>query len=257
MRFMYGHRSSINSENMQNINNMEEKILGVLGGIGPLATVYFMDMLVRKTDAKNDQEHVSALVFNHAAIPDRTDYILDNSKNNPLPIMKKDAQLLEKAGVDYIVIPCNTAHYFYDEIQKAVKLPVINIVHETVKHIVDTVENVKNIGIMATSGTVEAKTYQRECEKFNIGCIVPDENDQKMLMEIIYGQVKAGKEYDLHAFLEIIDNLKRRGADAVVLGCTELSVIHADIKIPLPDVVDSLSVLAEESIRVCGKKILL
>jgi aspartate racemase len=78
-----------------------------------------------------------------------------------------------------------------------------------------------------------------------------------MLMEIIYGQVKAGKEYDLHAFLEIIDNLKRRGADAVVLGCTELSVIHADIKIPLPDVVDSLSVLAEESIRVCGKKILL
>ena len=92
---------------------MEEKTLGVLGGVGPLATIYFADLVVKMTDAKTDQEHISMVILNHGAIPDRTDYILDHSKPNPLPVMIADAKKLQAAGCDYIVIPCNTAHYFY------------------------------------------------------------------------------------------------------------------------------------------------
>ena len=91
---------------------MKEKTLGVLGGVGPLATVYFAKLLVEMTKADCDQSHISSVILNHASIPDRTEYILDNSKPNPLPVMIEDAKKLEKMGVDFIVIPCNTAHYF-------------------------------------------------------------------------------------------------------------------------------------------------
>ena len=99
---------------------MKEKILGVLGGVGPLATIYFADLVVKMTDAKTDQEHIAMVILNHSSIPDRTDYILDKTKPNPLPVMIKDAKLLEDDNCDFIVIPCNTAHYFYDEIQNRI-----------------------------------------------------------------------------------------------------------------------------------------
>ena len=99
---------------------MAEKTLGILGGIGPLATVYFMDLIVKMTDAVKDQDHISMIVLNHAAIPDRTEFILDNSKPNPLPVMIDDAKKLQAAGADYVVMPCNTAHYFYEQIQASI-----------------------------------------------------------------------------------------------------------------------------------------
>lgn len=126
---------------------MEEKTLGVLGGVGPLATIYFADLVVKMTDAKTDQEHISMVILNHGAIPDRTDYILDHSKPNPLPVMIADAKKLQAAGCDYIVIPCNTAHYFYDEIQKNVDIPIINIIEETVKYAIKTVPGLKTLGV--------------------------------------------------------------------------------------------------------------
>ena len=118
---------------------MEEKILGVLGGVGPLATIYFADLVVKMTDAKTDQEHIAMVILNHASIPDRTDYILDKTKPNPLPVMIKDAKMLEDDKCSFIVIPCNTAHYFYEEIQKSVNIPIINILEETVKYCEQTI----------------------------------------------------------------------------------------------------------------------
>lgn len=140
---------------------MEEKTLGVLGGVGPLATIYFADLVVKMTDAKTDQEHISMVILNHGAIPDRTDYILDHSKPNPLPVMIADAKKLQAAGCDYIVIPCNTAHYFYDEIQKNVDIPIINIIEETVKDAIKTVPGLKTLGVLATEGTIKSGSYER------------------------------------------------------------------------------------------------
>ena len=234
---------------------MKEKILGVLGGIGPLATVYFMDMLVKMTDADCDQAHIPVLCFNHATIPDRTAYILDQSQPNPLPVMEEDAKILERAGASYIAIPCNTAHYFYEQLQEAVSIPILNIIEETVGYITSQNPGVKKIGILATEGTIAARSYQKVCAARGVDYAIPNAGDLRSLMNIIYGQVKAGKEPDFEEFMRIIGVMKHDGCDAVILGCTELSIIHRDFHMNRPDVVDSLQVLARKSIELCGKRV--
>ena len=233
---------------------MSEKILGILGGLGPLATVYFMDMIVKMTEAKKDQDHISMIVLNHAAIPDRTEFILDASKPNPLPMMIEDAKKLQSAGADYVVMPCNTAHFFYEQIQHNLDIPMLNIIEETVKFARDE-KNVKKLGILATKGTVSAGSYQRMCEKYGIEWAIPSLQDEQSLMNIIYNQVKAGKEVNISEFLKIIENMKADGCDAVTLGCTELSVINKDFALGRDDVIDSLEVLAKRSIELCGKTV--
>lgn len=232
---------------------MEEKVLGVLGGVGPLATIYFADLVIKMTDAKTDQEHIAMIILNHASIPDRTEYILDNKKPNPLPVMIADAQKLEKDGADYIVIPCNTAHYFFDEIQKSVRVPIINILEETVRYAEKTVPNLKCLGILATEGTIISGAYQNIIKKHGLDYRVPSEEDQKSLMHIIYDEVKAGEKVDICAFLRIVGELKKMGCDAVILGCTELSVIKKDFNLSRHDIVDSMECLARASISLCGK----
>lgn len=234
---------------------MEEKVLGVLGGVGPLATIYFADLVIKMTQADTDQEHIAMVILNHSSIPDRTEYILDKSKPNPLPVMIRDAKVLEEDDCDYIVIPCNTAHYFYEEIQKSVSVPIINILEETVKYCEKTVPNIKKIGVLATDGTIKSNAYQIIIEKHSLECAVPSAEDQKSLMNIIYNQVKAGKEVDIFEFQRIIGELKKQGCDAVVLGCTELSIIKKDFDISRADIVDSMECLARASILACGKKL--
>lgn len=233
---------------------MSEKTLGILGGLGPLATVYFMDMIVKMTDAKTDQDHISMIVLNHAAIPDRTDFILDASKPNPLPMMVEDAKKLQAAGSDYVVMPCNTAHFFYEQIQNNITIPMLNIIEETVIFAKERA-GVKKLGILATKGTISAGSYQRMCEKYGIEWAVPSLQDEQSLMNIIYNQVKAGKEINITEFLKIIENMKADGCDAVALGCTELSVINKDFALNREDIVDSLEVLARRSIELCGKTV--
>lgn len=234
---------------------MKEKVLGVLGGVGPLATIYFADLVIKMTDAKSDQEHIAMVILNHASIPDRTEYILDNTKPNPLPVMIADAQQLERDNCDYIVIPCNTAHYFFDEIQKSVSVPIINILEETVSYAQRTVPNLRCLGILATEGTVKSGAYQSIIEKHGLSFCVPNEEDQKSLMHIIYDQVKAGEKVDICEFLRIVGELKKQGSDAVILGCTELSVIKKDFNLHQADIVDSMECLARASITLCGKNI--
>ena len=234
---------------------MADKTLGILGGLGPLATVYFMDLIVKLTDADKDQDHISMVVFNHAAIPDRTDFILDSTKPNPLPMMIEDAKKLEKSGVDYVVMPCNTAHFFYEQIQRNISIPMLNIIEETVRYAVENIPGIRKLGILATKGTITAGAYQQMCEKYGIDWAVPNLADEQSLMNIIYNQVKAGKEVNINEFVRIINNMKADGCDAVVLGCTELSVINKDFALSRADVIDSLEVLAKKSITLCGKKV--
>lgn len=233
---------------------MADKILGVLGGLGPLATVYFMDLVVKMTDVQKDQDHISMIVLNHAAIPDRTEFILDNTKPNPLPVMIEDAKKLQAAGADYVVMPCNTAHFFYEQIQKNIGIPMLNIIEETVKHALKNSSDIKKLGILATKGTISAGAYQNMCGKYGLDCVIPSVSDEESLMNIIYNQVKAGKKADIDEFLKIIEHMKADGCDAVILGCTELSIINKDFELHRADIIDSLEVLAERSIELCGKK---
>ena len=178
--------------------------LGVLGGVGPLATIYFAELVIRHTDAATDQQHVSMIILNHAARHDRTNYILAPSEPNPLPQMIDDAKTLERAGADYIVIPCNTAHFFYDEIQNSVNTKIINIIEETVLHIKNAMPDAKKVGILATKGTLVSGSYQNMLKKHGLDYAVPDDGDTEALMEIIYDQVKAGKQVNIESFWRII-----------------------------------------------------
>ncbi|MBO4864790.1 MAG: aspartate/glutamate racemase family protein [Eubacterium sp.] len=232
-------------------------LLGVLGGLGPLATVYFMDLLVKMTDAESDQNHIPTLVMNDSDIPDRTDYILGKNCESPLPKLEEDAKMLEKCGCDYIVIPCNTAHYFYDEVQEQVHVPIINILEETVKYAYKRNPNIKSIGIMATDGTLKTGSYKKYLDKYGLKQITLSPENNESLMNIIYNQVKAGKKVDMVEFMRLVVELIRDGSDVVILGCTELSIINHNNSLTshMDYIVDSMDVLAEASIRMCGKHV--
>lgn len=227
------------------------KILGVIGGVGPLSTAYFMEVLINTTDAVSDQEHINMIVLNHTEIPDRTAYILDNSKDSPVDMMREDAVKLEKWGADIIVTPCNTAHYFYDELQSAVNIPFINMIDETALYLKRI--GAKRVGIMATNGTISTRLFQAALEKQGIEPVCPSMQNQQYVMDIIYDNVKASVSVDLSKFRCVVNEFKLNDCDKVILGCTELSLLKRDYS--LDDFyVDSLEVLVVRAIEACGKK---
>ncbi len=227
------------------------KLLGILGGLGPMSTAYFYEMITRHTEVSCDQEHIDMVISSSSTTPDRTGYILGASTDNPAPRMIADAKKLVEFGADVIAIPCNTAHYFYSEVQKNITVPIIHIIYETVKYCKSL--GADKIGIMATDGTVMSNTYQRIAEEFDIECIVPSVDNQRKVMDIIYGSVKQGKPVDMKSFYAVSRELTKAGCDRIILGCTELSLIKRDHGLD-SFYVDALEVLAWRSIQYCGKK---
>ncbi len=226
-------------------------LLGVLGGLGPMSTVYFCELLNRHTEAASDADHIDMLISSRASTPDRTAFILGKSDCNPLPVMLRDAQALERAGVGLIVIPCNTAHYFYEGLAKGCRTPLLNIIRETVVHLAR--RGTQHVGLLATEGTVRSDAYRRVCEEYGMRCSVPTEDEQAVITSIIYDQIKQNKPVDTATFLRVCDALRARGCERLVLGCTELSLLK---KAGLDDAIfiDSLDVLAHRTILACGKR---
>lgn len=227
---------------------MNKPTLGIIGGVGPMATAYFMELVIDKTPAKADQDNLPMIVFNDPQIPDRTDFILGRSDKNPVPEMVKVARWLERAGADYIAIPCNTAHFFYDEICAAVRIPVLNIMRETTALLAGAGVSGGTVGLMATEGTVHSGVFQSYLAEDDISVMVPGADDQAIVTSLIYDQVKQNKPYDVDAFLAVASRLRDRGADAVIVGCTELSVIYQDLREKPDYFVDSLDALAQRCV---------
>ena len=225
------------------------KTLGIIGGVGPLATMYYGDKIVRMTDAEKDQDHINMIILNDTTIPDRTDYILDHTQTDPVPYLIKDAIQLEMMGADIITIPCNTAHTFYEDIQRAVNVPVIHMVDETVQRV--AAKQAKRVGILATSGTIAAKVFQHSCEKAGLTPVLPDEATQRDVMTIIYDQVKAGRPADAALWNQITEAMETKECDYMILGCTELSIVKTELGLD-SRFVDTLHVLAETTITRCG-----
>ena len=224
--------------------------LGILGGLGPMATVYFYELLTAHTLAACDQDHIDIVISSKATTPDRTAFVLGRSEENPLDVMKAEAKKLVEFGAELISVPCNTAHYFYDELAASVPVPVVNIIFETVSYVKKA--GAGKVGVLATEGTIKSGAYAHMCEKLGVGYEVPSDEDQKALSEIIYSQIKQGKPADLDEFKRIAKTLTDKGCDKLILGCTELSIIAKENK--LDEVfVDSLDVLALRTIRLCGK----
>ncbi|XKE95967.1 amino acid racemase [Metaplanococcus flavidus] len=228
---------------------MEKKTLGIVGGVGPLATMFIGEMIVRRTKAAKDQDHVNSIITNNTRIPDRTAFIMGRSEDNPVPVMIADMAKLSSIGAEIIIIPCNTAHTFYDELEMGSPVPVIHMIRETMKRAAQ--QGAVKVGVLATTGTVTSKVYQQAANEYGLEPVLPSPEIQEKVMSIIYDNVKAGKNADKDTWREIVNHMENQGCDRVVLGCTELSIVKKEMD--LPDFyLDSLIVLAETAILSCG-----
>lgn len=228
---------------------MPPKMLGILGGLGPMATVYFYELVTRHTKAACDQDHIDIIINSRATTPDRTRFILGQSQDDPFDIMAADAARLVTFGAEMLAIPCNTAHYFYDRLNQTIPVPILNMVEETVR---TAKQRCDKVGILATSGTIETRTYQRQCEAQGLACEAPCPADQQKIMDIIYKDIKQGKPADMQAFCEVSDHLRSAGCGRIILGCTELSLIKRDEHLD-SFYIDSMEVLAKHAILAFGK----
>lgn len=234
------------------MDKTETKILGVLGGLGPMATAYYLELMIKMTDAATDQEHLQSIVMNFPTVPDRTAFILGRSEQSPLEPMIALGRQLKAMGASVIATPCITAHYFHQPLQEGIGLPMIHGIECIARQLSDG--GISRVGLMATDGTVQSGIFQRQVEAQGMELVLPDGEGQAAVMALIYDQIKAGKQPDMTLFESVKDQLRRKGAQVVVLGCTELSLLKKET--PLGDgIVDALEVLAQESVLACGKQV--
>ena len=231
-----------------------KKSIGVIGGMGPLATQLFYRMIIEKTDAATDQDHINMVILNHATMPDRTDAILNNKLDELMYHVEQDVAVLEKFGADYIIVPCNTFHVVIDHLQSVTDIPVINMIKETVKKIVVDYGKGARVGIMGTDGTVKWGLYHNECEANGLIPVSPSEEIQKLVMKIIYDGVKNGSPVDYADFEPVDKYFREQNCDCVILACTELSCFKDDQD--LPDYyVDAMGTVAETAVLLCDKEL--
>jgi aspartate racemase len=233
---------------------MEAKSLGIIGGMGPKATSVFFDMIIEQTVADRDQEHIDIVILNHATLPDRTSVILKNEGEQFLKAVAKDFKLMEAAGVSNIAIPCNTSHYFYNDMQQMTDINIINMVDETLKVIYETYGEHCKVGILATNGTVSSGVYRKGCDQYNMKLHEPDPAIQEHVMDIIYNKVKRNLPVEPSEFEGIIRHLlDHNDCQCVIIACTELSCIPVQAAVS-NYCVDAMDVLVKKSIELSGKQ---
>lgn len=226
--------------------------LGVIGGLGPMATVYYLELVVSMTDVRRDQDHPEIVLMDIPTIPDRTAFILGKSEEDPVVPMIRAGIQLKQMGATILTTPCVTAHYFHEELQRGIGLPVIHVIRETAGLLRQS--GISKVGLMATDGTVRSGIFQKELEREGISVVLPAEEDQKGVMSLIYDQVKAGRPADMELFASIRDRLREQGAQVVILGCTELSLLKKQVDLGR-GILDVLDVLAKSSVIACGKPV--
>jgi aspartate racemase len=230
---------------------MSERIIGILGGMGPEATIDLFMKIVRATKARRDQDHLRILIDNNPKVPDRT-AALRGKGPSPVSELVRSARGLQKAGADFIVIPCVTAHCFIEPLQKKIRIPIVHIVDETVRHVRRRMKTVRKVGLIATSGTVESGLFQKAFEETPVALVCPSpEVQRKNVMEAIYGKkgVKAvgPSEASKALVVEAARTLIDQGCQAVIAGCTEIPLVLKDGDLSVP-VIDPPSILARAAI---------
>lgn len=229
------------------------KTIGIIGGMGPAATADLMKKIIDMTDADTDQEHIHLLIDSNTNIPDRTAAILHGGKD-PVPEMLASAKRLEAMGADFLIVPCNTAHWFIPVMEKEVGIPFLNMPVETARLLKD--RDVTTAAVLATDGTVQSGLYEEALRAEGIQAIYPDEEQQKTVMALIYDCIKRGitdpARLPREEIRAIGDDLRKRGAQALLLACTELPVAYSILGLYEDDCVDPTSVLAGAAIAAAG-----
>ncbi len=229
---------------------MKKRAVGIIGGMGPEATLDLFGKVIRHTDASCDAEHIHIYVDCHTGIPDRTRAILDGGES-PVPHIAESAKKLADMGADFLLLPCNTSHYFYDEISRLSPVPVVNMIRTASEQL--RAEGITRVGLLATDGTVKAGVYQRELERCGIAVVPLTDEEQRGVMSLIYNGIKANAPtWDTAPVTRLLHRLREAGAQRIVLGCTELPVAFERYGIPADDTVDATDILARTAVMMAG-----
>lgn len=208
-------------------------MLGIIGGMGPMASAVFYDMISSKTDASCDQENLNLILLSHAGMPDRTRAILSKDEAQIEAVRSKllaDAMFLQNAGCTAIAVTCNTAHYFVNMIEDELDIPFIHLIRETAEAVASKF-GAKKVAVLATDGTIETRLYQDELSKRGVIAFTPKAEVQALVMHEIYECIKSGKPADEEIWQKIEEYVKAEGCEAAVLACTELSVVKKELSL--------------------------
>ncbi|MFK0300589.1 aspartate/glutamate racemase family protein [Brevundimonas sp. NPDC090276] len=222
-------------------------LLGVLGGMGPAATLDFLAKLQDLSNALRDQDHRPVVTFSASATPDRTAAILGRGES-PLPAMQAALMALERAGVSHVAIPCNTAHYWFDDLQAGTGVRLIHIVEATMQDLDLRFDAVATVGLIATTGVVRSGIYHQRLEVSGRRVLTPP--DQAAVMGVI-DTIKSGRMAEaLPRLAQQVRDLRDAGAEAVILGCTELPLCLSHLPAALQALcVDATEALARASLQ--------
>jgi len=227
----------------------EPLTIGIIGGMGPEATVDLYQKILEETNAEADQDHLPVIIAADPRVPDRSEAIIEEGEN-PVPTMVRSAIQCAAAGADFLIMPCNSAHYFATEVQKAVDIPLINMIREVAYHIDRNYFELDRVGVMATSGTATSGLYQNALSEVGIEAILPDQPQQEMVMKGIYA-IKANRHHVAEQkFPKVKDHLVQKGARALIAGCTEIPLGLKESEIePLP-FIDATRILAQVAVDI-------
>lgn len=221
----------------------KNKTVGIIGGMGPEATVELMRRVIKLTPANDDCDHIHMLVDNNPKVPSRIKALIDGDGESPVPTLIKMAQGLEKSGADFLVMPCHTAHHYYSEIDKSISIPFINLIELAVENIQSQFPNLKKIGLLASTAVINIKLYDNAFREFGIQTVYPRPDEQEALMKLIKAvKSKTIDKNQIRSFKDLASSLE---VDCKLIACTELSVLGNIIDDP-SESIDALDLLAKE-----------
>ena len=235
-------------------NSMTDKVIGILGGMGPEATLECYSRIIKCTPAKKDQEHLRVIIDANPKVPDRTAAIIGQGES-PLTILVEGCRCLQRAGADFIIIPCVSAHLFLDQIQEQIKLRILSIFDTIAEAIVNEYADTKTIGLMGTTGTIRGGLLQKRLAREGIHTLVPDEKHQSKVMAAIYdiknSQSARREEEFTSDLIATAESLISKGAQGIIAGCTEIPLALKQKHLSVP-YFDALSILARAAVLKAG-----
>ena len=230
---------------------MSEKVIGIMGGMGPEAGADLFLRITKATHAKRDEDHLHIIMDSNPKMPSRQDAILHGGES-PVPAMIATAQNLVRAGADVIIIGANTAHYFYDDVAKAVPVPFLHIIDEAVRETARQVPGIRKVGVMATTAAMQAHVYEKSCDKFGIEVMeVPADIQARMQAAIFdhdYGFKYNGRtDKCIAEACAVAEELIANGAQALIMGCTEIPLILGETTFSVP-LIDPNEIIANVAV---------
>lgn len=224
--------------------------IGILGGMGPMATVDLFEKVILNTKASSDQEHIHIIINNNPKIPSRMKAIMEGG-GSPLPELSRSLRVLEAAGVNIIAIACNTAHYWIEELQQITSVPIINMINNTAQYLKEKGSLTEKYLLLSTQATIKVKLYQDAFMKQNINLTLPSK-DEQILIDSVINEVKAGNltcNSYLPVLKDLLNNYKENGVVGIIGGCTEIPLLFPYLEVEL-EKIDPTELLAKKLVSI-------